>query len=513
MKVKSIKLTNFKRFDNLTINLGENSYKLVILVGPNGCGKSSIFDSFEQIGGRNKNNFQEDNNYLQKKQNEPWDVLIDTDNGSFTKKQRPPQKFCYLRSAYRIEADVVNVSIQKKEEVLLDSLRPKRMIDEDRKVKDNYERLISDTVMGVYSKEKDSMLVKDLREELIDKLRKSMKNVFPDLLFKDIGNPLREGQFYFNKGLIENFPYKNLSSGEKGAFDILFDLIIKTKEFNDSIIAIDEPDLHMHSSLQRSLLKEIYEIMPDSCQLWIATHSIGFIRAACELARKDSDRVALLDFSNKDFDLCQVLMPEILTADKIQKIFETAIEDLAYMVYPGTVIICEGSSQSGVSEGKKELDAKIYSKIFYDQEVLFVSGENKTTVQKSGAILSNIVKNAGSLRKIIALVDKDNIPKEKIEEFQNKSPEQKFLRRREIENYLFDDEILKKYCESKNLNFSEITCKFNDIINDDAKEKQSAIRNQCAFDGSVEEFKLILASFITPDTNIYAELKECVGLN
>ena len=48
MKLKIVQLKNFKRFDDLTINLGDNPRKIIALVGPNGCGKSSVFDAFEE---------------------------------------------------------------------------------------------------------------------------------------------------------------------------------------------------------------------------------------------------------------------------------------------------------------------------------------------------------------------------------------------------------------------------------------------------------------------------------
>ena len=47
MRIKSIELKNFKRFTDLRIDHIPESAKLVLLIGSNGSGKSSVFDAFE----------------------------------------------------------------------------------------------------------------------------------------------------------------------------------------------------------------------------------------------------------------------------------------------------------------------------------------------------------------------------------------------------------------------------------------------------------------------------------
>lgn len=45
MRIKKVRLKNgYKRFRDLTIDLGDNPARIVALVGPNGCGKSSVLD-------------------------------------------------------------------------------------------------------------------------------------------------------------------------------------------------------------------------------------------------------------------------------------------------------------------------------------------------------------------------------------------------------------------------------------------------------------------------------------
>ena len=45
MRLKSIKINNFKRFTDLTVEGIPETARLMMLACPNGCGKSSFFDA------------------------------------------------------------------------------------------------------------------------------------------------------------------------------------------------------------------------------------------------------------------------------------------------------------------------------------------------------------------------------------------------------------------------------------------------------------------------------------
>ena len=50
MRIQSIQLQNFKRFTDLKIEGIPETAKLVLLIGANGSGKSSVFDALNLLG-------------------------------------------------------------------------------------------------------------------------------------------------------------------------------------------------------------------------------------------------------------------------------------------------------------------------------------------------------------------------------------------------------------------------------------------------------------------------------
>jgi predicted ATPase len=129
----------------------------------------------------------------------------------------------------------------------------------------------------------------------------------------------------------KEFDFNVLSSGEKEVVDILLDLYLKRKVFDDTIYIIDEPELHLNTGIQKNLLIEVEKIVPDNCQLWIATHGIGFLTA---LKENLNEKCSIISFEDDYSKESKVLKPMIKSRKNWQRIFQTALEDLTDLIAP-----------------------------------------------------------------------------------------------------------------------------------------------------------------------------------
>lgn len=288
MRIKSIELKNFKRFTHLTVDSIPETAKLVVLVGPNGSGKTSFMEAMNHF--YKYSGYQDigDFHYLSKTGNSinyehsEWYNLaskmvnIHFHDLEFANKigRGDVKGHFYFRSAYRNEPDFQIQAMQKQNDPT-QSVRLSTLIQNDQTVSSNYQRLIANTISGVYDTSNDTKSVATLRDELIGKIRMAISRVFEDLEFSSVGEPLTNGNFYFTKGTTKDFSYQNLSAGEKSAFDLILDMVVQSKYYPDAVYCIDEPELHMHTKLQGKVLRELYLLIPGRSQLWVSTHSIG----------------------------------------------------------------------------------------------------------------------------------------------------------------------------------------------------------------------------------------------
>ncbi len=288
----------------------------------------------------------------------------------------------YFRSAYRNEADFTTSNVSRMGSIL-DAPKVSRMIENDVKVSDNYQRLVSASVDAIYSGARDETNVKALREGLIGPLRQSMGRLFGGLVVRGLGDPLQGGSFYFEKGTALDFHYRNLSGGEKAAFDVILDVFAKREAYPDAVWCIDEPELHLNTRLQAHLLEELLNLLPNDSQIWIASHSIGMMRKAWDTQRAHPSSVQFLDFEGVDFDKPVTMEPVSITRAFWQRTLAVALDDLAKLVAPAAVVLCEGAPKGGGSR-PGEFDASCYRRIFGDThpDTDFISVGNENDVRQ-----------------------------------------------------------------------------------------------------------------------------------
>jgi predicted ATPase len=486
MKVKEIRLNNFKRFNNLTITNISESAKLIVVVGPNGSGKSSLFDAFHHFYRQRAGwGWSGDTSYYSRNPLLGFDsfnsVLIDfyDHDGSPL-----PRNAIYFRSAYRHEPDF-HINQFYKMNQPFDDLKVNRSIDADQTVSENYQRLVQNTMQSLYSESNNMRTVEDLRDELIGKIRFSFNNIFPELILRNIVDPLADSCFTFKKGDIENYPYKNLSAGEKAVFDLILDLHVKINSYSNTIFMIDEPELHIHTSLQAKLLDELYNIIPNNCQLWINTHSLGIMQKAKEISVHSSDSVNFIDFHVENFDEESFLYPTAIDKVVWEKFLSIALGELQTAFLPSNVIICEGSL---LGNNRKGFDASVYSLILSksSHNITFISGGSCNDIEKTDHAATLVLKNLMPHTKIVKLLDRDDRSEQEVSELSQNGIY--VTTRRNLEGYLLDDEVIEEYLK---------TIGKHDKLNDALSIKSIALQASVARGNPNDDLKSASGDFFT----------------
>ena len=511
MKIASVHLQNFKRFTDLRIQNIPQTAKLVVLLGPNGCGKSSLFDALHKASYPYRNMGQpKDPDYYTKmttegRRSEQIDIIFhnasqsDSDMG----------KAIYVLTAYRNDPEINVTSIQKMPSAIRET-RFSNMTQNDAAATSNYQRLASNALERAFRREDREKSLGDFQDETLGEIQDAMNRLFPDLVLNSLGNPLSDRSFTFDKGTSTSFLYKNLSGGEKSAFDLLFDIFVKRVEFDDTVFCIDEPEAHMNPRLQGALLEELFRLVNDKSQLWIATHAIGMMRKALRLYEQYGEQVVFLDFSDEDFDSQAVIEPRNADRRFWEQTHKIALDDLASLVAPDQIVICEGS------HGDQGFDAECYNQIFSDEfpNTKFISAGGKRDLQNYISVVAAVTKGS----KVVGLRDRDQTTKEEAIQLQRKGI--RVLMNGTIENYLLADDILFALCQYNKLQpCKEKADELVDLRNNtpDIKNASNLIRRKVihwgmSTAGETREAFLrdTVAPLIKPGMPTYDELKQII---
>lgn len=507
MRIKRVELNNFKRFTHLTVESIPETAKLIVLVGPNGSGKTSFMEAlnhyykFAGYGDVGESNYLSKIDVKRKFEFGEWYSLasktVDVDfyDAAYPKDvgRSNIKGHFYFRSAYRNEPDFV-IDTMRKQDDPTKTVHLKSLIQNDQSVSSNYQRLIANSISELYKSENNQKDVATLRSELTGKISASIERVFEDLHFSSLGDPLQNGNFYFTKGITKNFPYKNLSAGEKSAFDLILDLVVQSKYYPDAVYCIDEPETHMHTKLQGKVLRELYGLIPGNSQLWLSTHSIGMLQEAQDIEKEAPGTVIFLDFDGRDFDDDQIIRPSKIGRAVMDKFYELAFGDFSKLLLPQKIVFCEGDS---CGTTRKSFDSGIYSTIFENThpEAYFLSGGScEEIINKLDANLGEVLKVLLKETKIIKVIDRDDRSNQEVDEL--KSNRISVLSKRNLESYLLDDSVIEKLC---------ISVGKSDKIDECLQKKQEALSSSIKRENAPDDLK-------SARGDIYTSLKKILGL-
>lgn len=268
-------------------------------------------------------------------------------------------------------------------------------------------------------------------------------------------------------------------------------------------------------------------LVPPGSQLLLASHSIGFMRKAWELANDKPGSVSFLDMQDVDFDQAAAIKPIKPSRDFWARTLDVALGDLAHLMAPERVVLCEGRTPRDGDDGKAEFDADCYRRIFAEEfpNTDFLSAGNSRDVSQDRLEAGKAIQTIASGTTLVRLIDRDLLNEEEVSA--QKALGIRVLGRRNIEAYLLDDEVLTALCTHH-----EQMGKAGDVIRlrdqalqasigrgndpDDLKKAAgqfySDLRRELPLSGAGSSWnafaRVTLAPLLRPGMNVYRQLRE-----
>ena len=237
------------------------------------------------------------------------------------------------------------------------------------------------------------------------------------------------------------------------------------------------------------------------------------------MLRQQPEKVAFLDFSGKDFDGSVTITPSVPNRLFWENMYEVALDDLSSLVAPNRIIICEGSKNKHV----KAFDAGCYNWLFAEEfpDTLFISQGGSGEVIQSEHLVG-ILKSIARGIDVEKLIDRDDMTDK--ERSRKIAQGIRVLRRRELEEYLYDPEVLRTFLQTEGCEESVVETalsKRESLVNgqpgpknikDVSRELFDAIRRDTGLSNLGNDREEFASQFLVPALRsthmVYEELRE-----
>lgn len=276
-----------------------------------------------------------------------------------------------------------------------------------------------------------TMIAKDILKKFPHPLEK-YKEIFSQLLpgkeLQDI-NPATPREFQYKDVNEQILSFNSLSSGEQEVVKVIFD--VARKEIKHSVIIVDEPELHLHPTLTFKLVETLKTIGNHTNQFIFLTHSADLISTY---------------YSTGDVYFIDSIQTGSNQAHKLNELNHTH-KEVVQLIGENLGLFAVGKKLIFIEGEESSIDRLTYHKIGqkYLPEAKFVpvgSVENLLTLNAFEEQIRNSIFGID----LFMIRDRDGFSDIQITEIEANG-RIKCLKKRHIENYFLDSEVLFKVAE------------------------------------------------------------------
>jgi len=302
----------------------------------------------------------------------------------------------------------------------------------------------------------------------LDRIQKIWEDLLPHRKLKKGSGKIETYPVYDSTVLYNS---SDMSDGERVIFYLIGEIVCAKK---DSLIIIDEPEMHLHKSITKNLWDKIEQERPD-CGFVYLTHDIDFAAS-----RENSQKIWLKSYEGND-----VWDYEILPA-------ETPLPEQLYLEILGSrrpILFIEGVENS--------IDYQLYQQVFYDYMIKPV-GNCEKVIESTKTFNDNKSFHNLEARGLIDRDRRDNADIKKV--LQSNIWISKVA---EVENFFLLDEIVGVVALRMNKNKAEIITNVQkNVIDLFKKDVESQAIGHTNF-----RIKRIFSKDLNPESKTISDLK------